>query len=505
MQASPRLGLATAMATPLLAVGVYEDEPKLAGTASQIDAALGGLLQKLVLDREVTGKNSQVVVVHTQGKLPASRIALVGLGKRSEFDPDVARRAGAVAAQKARDLKVNGFSTEVFGRELPSANFPAWTRAIVEGVVLGLYEYNRFKKSENGGEVAELTIVEPDAANMDEVSAGAHAGRVAAEATNLARDLSNGPPNLVTPEYLAEVSSSLSARLGFDCEIFDEEALRNKRMEAILAVGVGSVHPPRLIVMRYNDAPDTARTLAAVGKGITFDSGGISIKPAESMGRMKHDMSGAASVIGFMQAVATLKLPINVLGIVSAAENMLSAKAYRPSDIITRYSGKTIEIISPDAEGRMVLSDALSYAVEQGASGIVDLATLTGACVIALGTVATGLFGNDDGFTSQVEKAGSACGERLWRLPLWEQYGEQVKSEVADLRNTGGRHAGAITAAWFLSNFVGDVPWVHLDIAGTAYVTPPDQSYPGKDRPYLVFGATGVGVRTLLALAETWS
>lgn len=505
MKVSVNLARAVDVATPLLAVGVYEDEPKLAGAAAEIDGILGGLLGQLVLDQEITGKSNQVVVVHTKGKLPSSRIAVVGLGKRSDFDSDTLRQAGAVVAQKARDIKVPRFTSEVFGRDLPSADFRSWSRALVEGVILGLYRYQQFKKPENGTEVEEVTLIEPGPQNEGAVRSGARSGEIAATAANLARDLSNAPPNLVTPQYLAEVSASLANELGFACEVFDEQALRDRGMRAILAVGGGSVHPPRLVVMRYAGAPSSKRVLAVVGKGITFDSGGLSIKPGDTMVPMKHDMSGAAAVIGFLQAVAKMKLPVNVLGIVSAAENLPSATAYRPSDIVTAYNGKTVEIISTDAEGRMILSDALAYAVEQGASAIVDLATLTGACVVALGTVATGLLGNDEGFMDQVEKAANSCGERVWRLPLWKQYGEQIKSDVADLKNTGGRAAGAITAGYFLSSFVGDVPWVHLDIAGTAYIAPPDQAYPAKDRPYLVNGATGVGVRTLLTLAESWS
>jgi len=505
VKVSVSLGRAVDVATPLLAIGVYEDEPKITGTAAEVDSILGGLLGQLVADQEITGKTNQVVVVHSQGKLPASRIAIVGLGKRSEFDSDTVRQAGAVVAQKARDIKISRFISEVFGRDLPSADLHSWSKALVEGMILGLYRYERFKKPENGAEIEEVTLIEADPRNEDAVRSGARLGEIAADATNLARDLSNGPPNLVTPEYLAQVSASLATDLGFSCEVFDEKALRDKGMRAILAVGEGSVHPPRLVVMRYTGAPDSKRVLAAVGKGITFDSGGLSIKPAETMVPMKHDMSGAAAVIGFLQAVAKMKLPVNVLGVFSAAENLPSGTAYRPSDILTAYNGKTIEITSTDAEGRLILSDALAYAVEQGASAIVDLATLTGACVIALGTVATGLMGNDESLVDQVEKAASACGERVWRLPLWKQYGEQIKSQVADLKNTGGRAAGAITAGYFLSNFVGSVPWAHLDIAGTAYQAPPDQTYPAKDRPYLVSGATGVGVRTLLALAAGWS
>ncbi|MBI2954813.1 MAG: leucyl aminopeptidase [Chloroflexi bacterium] len=499
---------ATEVSTPLLAIGIFEDTLAGAGDAAAVDAQLGGVIGQLVADKEVTGKQNELTVIHTHGKIPAQRVCIVGLGKQANFTTDTVRQAAAVVAKRAGEKHITQYATVLLGLDQAGVAPEEIACAIVEGALLGLYKYERFKKpnDEEGAKVGSLTIVCPKNSGVaDAARRGIGRGEVLSGATNLARDLSNGPPNLVTPAYLAETAQSVAQRLGLGCEVFDVDELRRRKMGAILAVGAGSVHPPCLVVMRYQGAPSSDKVFAAVGKGITFDSGGLDIKPGDSMLTMKHDMSGAAAVIGFVQAVAELKLPVNVMGLICAAENMLSENAYRPSDIITTYNGKTIEIGSTDAEGRLVLADGLAYAVEQKASVIVDLATLTGACIVALGTIASGVLGNNDSLLSQVEKAAQETGERVWRLPLWKEYGEQMKSEIADLKNVGGRWGGAITAAYFLQQFVGDVPWVHVDIAGTAYISPADQPYYPKDRPYLSHGATGVGVRLLADVVKQWA
>lgn len=497
---------ATQICTPIVAVGVFEAPPSLTPDASSIDGALNGLISQLIADKEITGKQNQLTVIHTHGKIPAQRVAVVGLGKRADFGMDTVRQASAVVAKRVRDLHIVRYAIALLGLGEPGATPSEIASALVEGALLGLYKYEQFKRptDETAVQIEEISVIAPTQADADSARRGANRGEILSRAANAARDLSNGPPNLVTPGYLADTAKSLAERFGFTCEVFDVDELRKRKMGAILAVGEGSSHPPCLIAMRYQGTKSNGKTFAAVGKGITFDSGGLDIKPADGMLRMKHDMSGAASVIGFMQAAAELKLPVNLLGLIGAAENLPGSRAYRPSDIITTYSGKTIEITSTDAEGRLVLADALAYAVELKANAIVNLATLTGACVVALGTVASGIMGNNTELISLMEKAGQRTGERVWRLPLWKEYGEQVKSETADLKNTGGRWAGAITAAYFLSQFVGDVPWVHVDIAGTAYIAPGDQPYFPKDRPYLNQGATGVGVRLLVDIVEQW-
>ncbi len=496
----------TEVTTPLLAVGIFEGDPTPIGDAGTVDAALGGLIRQLIADKEVTGEPNEVTVVHTQGKLPATRIAVVGLGKRADFNIDIVRQASATVALKARGLHVPRYAVMLLGLGQAGVTAEQSAVALSEGAFLGLYEYEQFKKptEETPTKIEEIVLVASDQADVDAAQRGVHCGEVAARGVNLARDLSNGPPNLVTPAYLADTARSIAQRLGFSCEVFEVDALRKRNMGGIVAVGQGSSHPPCLIVMRYSGGAPGSKTFAAVGKGITFDSGGLDIKPADGMLTMKHDMSGAAAVIGFMQAAAELKLPINILGLASAAENLPSGTAYRPSDIITAFNGKTIEVSNTDAEGRLVLSDALAYAVDQGASAIVDLATLTGGCIVALGTVASGILGNNDSLIETVRQAAEATGERVWQLPLWKEYAEQLKSDIADTKSSGARQASAITAAYFLSNFVDDVPWVHVDIAGTAYYGA-DQVYYPKDRPYLPSGATGVGVRLLLSIVERWA
>jgi leucyl aminopeptidase len=327
-------------------------------------------------------------------------------------------------------------------------------------------------------------------ADGDEVVAGVRRGQIIARATAFARDLANGPGNEVTPAFLGQTALALGERLGLKTMVLDKPQLIEQGFGGILAVGQGSANEPRFIVMEYGSA-DQGPTICLVGKGITFDTGGISIKPAEKMDEMKMDMSGAAAVFGAMQAVAELQLPLHVVGIVCAAENMPSSTAYRPGDIIRTLSGKTVEILNTDAEGRIVLADGLFYAQRYQPAAIVDLATLTGAIMIALGPHAIGLMGNNQELANRLIAAGEATAERVWQLPLWDEYREAMKSEIADLKNTGGRYGGAITAAGFLAAFVGDYPWAHLDIAGTAWVEKPHRAYQSR-------GATGVGVRLLV-------
>jgi leucyl aminopeptidase len=378
-------------------------------------------------------------------------------------------------------------------------------QAIAEGMHLGLYRYDRFKSDQDGDaprEIDQATVLASDADQLAELGAGVSDGDRLAAATVIARDLATGPANLVTATYLGERASAIAREYGLAAQIYGKKELEDMGCGGILAVNQGSAEPPVMGALRYDCGQPGAKTLAVVGKGITFDTGGISIKPADNMHYMRHDKSGACAVIGFMQAAATLQLPVNVLGVFGATDNMPSGSAYRPGDVIKSYSGKYMEILNTDAEGRVVLADALAYAVEQQPDAIVDLATLTGACVMALGHVCSGLFSNDDALASGLTAAGETSGERLWRMPLWDEYREQIKAPLGDIKNTGGRPAGAITAAWFLANFVGDVPWAHLDIAGTAWaegswtVVPP---YVQRDL------ATGVGVRLLTYFARSWA
>lgn len=489
----------TAIETPLLVVNLFEGVSEPRGATGAVDAAMDGLITRMIAEKEISGKLNEVVVFHTLGKLAAQRVAVVGLGKREDFTPERARQAAGTAAKRARQLKLKTFATVVHGAGQGGLDPREAAQALVEGSGLAAYRYTRFKseKEDLAPDLEEVVIVENDESRLEALREGARKGEIIVEATCFARDLVSGPGNLVTPTYLAEQAKQVAEQGGFECTVLGPDEMRDLKMNALLAVASGSAQPPRLIVMRYKGAGDNAKTLAIVGKGITFDSGGISIKPGERMEEMKNDMAGGAAVIGAMRAIASLKLPINVLGIVPATENLPSGSAFKPGDVITAMNGKTMEIINTDAEGRVILSDAVAYAAQQGADAIVDLATLTGACIIALGHHASGLLSNNDALAQAVTSAGEQTGERVWRLPAWDDYFEQIKSDIADVKNIGGRPGGTITGALFIKVFAGDKPWAHLDIAGTAWTD--------KEKPYVPKGATGIGVRLLTTLAEAWA
>ncbi|MCA9509826.1 MAG: leucyl aminopeptidase, partial [Myxococcales bacterium] len=374
----------------------------------------------------------------------------------------------------------------------------AAAQALAEGVLLGCYRFDHYKEKRDDAPPAAVTLVIDGATDAAAARRGADAGVAIATAQNLARDLSNEPPNELTPARLATAARATAREVGLRCRVLEPAQMKKLGMGAILAVGQGSANPPRMIVLEHVPKRRASRapTLCIVGKGITFDTGGISIKPSAAMHEMKHDMSGAAAVVGALRAAAVLELPLHVVGVIGAAENMPSGTAYRPGDVVRAMSGKTIEILNTDAEGRVVLADALHYAISEfEPDAVVDLATLTGACVVALGPWATGVFTRDDALAREIVDAGAACGETMWRMPLFPEHARAMKSSVADLKNAGSRDAGASTAAGFLQAFAGDRSWAHLDIAGTAWG---DKSA-GWDVP----GASGVGVRTLVAWMES--
>ncbi len=489
----------------LLLMETQDGEPRLPSRAAAIDQALGGAIQEVFRTGDFRGKRGQTLTLYPGGAIPASRLLLVGLGQDSELDDDALRAAaGSVVGRAGRAQ-----SAALLPPAQRRARTPAAWQAMAEGAVLARYRFDTYRKREEeeeeqqqgGLESLALSIDRP--ADLRAARAAVKTGVILAESQNLARELSNLPPNALTPAELARAAQEMSKEVGLKVRVLGPAELERRKMAAILAVGGGSEHRPRLVVMEHNAPKGRSRsgrrlpTVCFVGKGITFDSGGISIKPAPAMDEMKHDMSGAAAVIGAMRACALLRVPVHVIGIVGAAENMPSGSAYRPGDIVTSMSGKTIEVLNTDAEGRVVLADALHYAIEEFApEAIVDLATLTGACVVALGSQATGLFGNHDRLIERVRKAGEATAERAWPMPLWAEHRKAVKSEVATVKNVAGREAAASTAAAFLAAFVGDTPWVHLDIAGTGWT--------GKPSPYQPRGATGVGVRLLLELLKDW-
>jgi leucyl aminopeptidase len=496
----------------MLAVSLFEEDG-MDPSLERLDQVLGGAITRLKASGEVTGKARSVTVIHTpallgaaDSPLKAQRVVLIGRGKREDLSLETVRTVAAIAANKARELRVPHFAIAPFAIAFGDYTPHDVGQALAEGILLANYRYDRFKSGDGTNAATELEGVAIVPARHQITAAGIRAGVADGEklaaATITARDLATGPANLVTATYLGDRARELAAQFGFAAQIFGKAELEDMGCGGILAVNQGSAEPPAMGVMRYDCGRPGAKTLAAVGKGITFDTGGISIKPAENMHYMRHDKSGACAVIGFMQAAAALQLPINVLGVFAATDNMPSGSAYRPGDVIKAYSGKTMEILNTDAEGRVALADALAYTVEQRPDAIVDLATLTGAVVVALGHVASGIFSNDDALAQGLIAAGETAGERLWRLPLWKEYQQQIEAPLGDIKNTGGRPAGSITAAWFLANFVGDTPWAHLDIAGTAWATGGWQSMP----PYVQKDlATGVGVRLLTYFARSWA
>ena len=496
----------TGVRTPLLVVNLLEGVDEPSGATGAVDEALGGLIVRLISDGEIKGSLGEITIIHNQGdrtRLAADRVAVVGLGKRDDLDLEALRVASATAARKARDLRLGRYATVVHGAGAGGLDSRLAAQTLVEASLLSLYTYHHYKTPPDDPRptIDEIVIVERDEDRAERIQEAASEAALLVDAVNLARDLSQGPGNEMTPTVLADRAREMAESRNVAIQVWGKDELREHGMNAILAVNAGSALEPRFVMMTYNCGREGAKTLAVVGKGITFDSGGISIKPADHMENMKHDMSGAAATIGFVQAAADLKLPCNVVGIFAATENLPSGTSYKPGDVFKTYQGTFIEIVNTDAEGRVILSDSLAYAVEQEPDAIIDLATLTGACVVALGYHASGAMGNDEGLMGLIQQAGDVAGERVWPLPLWKEHRRDIESSIADIKNTGGRAGGALTAAAFLQCFVGGKPWVHLDIAATAYTenwarTPPYQP------PNC---ATGVGVRLLVELARRWS
>ena len=480
----------TAYAGGAVAIGVPSGDAPLDAVAAAVDAALDGLIGRMREAGEVTGKLGETVVMHTLGRLSAERVVLAGIGDPAKLTVAALRRAAANVARAVRKAGLSGFASAVYGAEQLGATAAA--QALAEGTLLGLYRFDLYRPSETT-EVNELVVL-AGGSDRAEADAGVARGREVAAGVALARDLVNEPPNVLTPTELARRAQALASAYGLDCQVLDAAAMRELGMNALLGVASGSDEPPAFIVLRYGGSGSGAAPIGYVGKGITFDSGGISIKPAENMHRMKGDMGGAAAVLGAMRAIAGLKPAVAVTAIVPTTENLLGGKAQVPGDVVQAMNGVNIEVINTDAEGRLILADALSYAVREGIAPLVDLATLTGACNVALGPFYSGVFSNDDATVTALLDAAAQTGEKMWRLPLDEAFEELIKSDAAEIMNSGGRAGGAITAAMFLQHFVDDTPWVHLDIAPT--------SWTDKDEGELTKGGTGVGVRTLVALAE---
>ena len=488
-----------AVAADVLAVPLWQGATiGTRGAMAQLDARLEGLIGDYVKSGDFKGTLNSTALLRTRGKIAAPRVLLVGLGEKPQSrELEHLRQASASAATTTR--KLGAASLAVLPPAM-SATTSELAQAVTEGALLGLYALKKYKTADDEADqkaLEQLTLLATSASAQKELQRGAERGQVIAEAVSLARDLGNSPGNDINPTYLASTAQTLAETTSLGCRLLDPAEMKELNMGCLLGVAQGSAQPPAFIVLEHTPRGASGAPIVLVGKGLTFDSGGISIKPAGGMEDMKMDMSGGAAVLGTMQALARLNYPRRVVGLVPASENLPSGTAVKPGDILRAMSGKTVEVINTDAEGRLILADALSYAVEKYQPAcIIDLATLTGAVVVALGHQATGMMGTDDDMMTRLREAGERCAERVWQLPLFDEYSKQIKSDFADIKNTGGgRDAGSIIGGAFLKEFVGDTPWVHLDIAGMAWTR--------EAKPYVPKGSTGWGIRLLVETLES--
>ena len=493
LETKPYAGLET----DALVTYVFEDQDPVQGRIAEIDQSANGLLRKLAKGGELTGKPLEITLVHAPAGLAAARLLLIGAGKREKFEVATLRKIAGIALRhlKARSVKQIAFLVSENDLTEEAA------QAIVEGAVTADFETDKYKTDKkNEKNVDALVLVGYSDKEHAAAKKGISRGRVIAEAQNFARDLVNEPSNKLTPKILADKAAAMANEAGLTVDILDENKIADLKMGALLSVAQGSIEPPRVIVITYTPASlkSGAPVIGFVGKAVTFDTGGISIKPADGMEKMKYDMAGGATMIGVMRALAALKPNVKVICVVPSTENMPGGKAQKPGDIQTAMSGKTIEVLNTDAEGRLILADAIHYAKQLGATHLVDAATLTGAIVVALANINVGVFGGaDQAWTDKVLASAKAVGEKMWQLPMDDEYREFIKGSFADIQNIGsGKGGGSITGAWFIREFAGDTPWVHLDIAGTAWND--------DAKPWLAKGPTGVALRTLVNLAMSY-
>ena len=477
---------------PCIVVNLFEGITAPGGATGAVDSALAGMITQLIAAGDIRGKPGELHLLHTFGKIPAPRVLVAGLGKSGEFTVDKVRDLSANVSRYLRTRRIERYATIAHGGGVAGLDAEACAQAIAEGAILGLYRFDRHKKTDDDAtEISAVSVVEHDGAKLNAVHAGVDRGVAMAEAANFARDLANEPANVLTPTEFAARVEVMAADAGLAYEVHDRAWAEAKGMGSFLSVTRGSAQPPVFMELRYDGGVDT-KPVALVGKGITFDTGGISIKPAAGMEEMKGDMSGGAAVAGAMMAIARIEPKVNVRAFIPATENMPGGNATKPGDVVRAMNGKTIEVINTDAEGRLILADAMCYACDEGCTPIVDVATLTGAISVALGDLAFGVFGNNDPLLERIKRAGEQAGEKSWPFPTWPEYKELNKSNIADVKNTGGRGAGSIAAAMFLREFVDDRPWAHLDIAGVDFYD--------KEKGVIVKGGSGVPVRTLVNL-----
>jgi leucyl aminopeptidase len=446
---------------------------------------------------EFNAGRCETLLLHGTPELQAKRLLIVGLGKAAKVTVDDVRRGAGAAVRFAKPRGIRELA--ILLPEHDGLDLAAATQAAVEGAFVGDYDPDTYRSDRKDRSIEQLTILAPQGADKSAVEKAFREGVVLGESQNFTRELVNEPGNRLTPTILGQRAAAMCKEQGLACEVYSTDKLHELKMGAFWSVAKGSDEPPALVVMRYEPetAPKDGPVLALVGKGITFDTGGISLKPSDNMEKMKYDMAGAAAMLGAMRAIAQLKPNVRVMGILCSAENMPSGKAYKPGDVAFAMSGKTIEIINTDAEGRLVLADGLHYAKQLGATHLIDAATLTGACVVALGMLNAGLFSNDEEACERFRQAAQRAGEKFWRLPLDDEYRDMIVSDIGDIKNTGGRWGGAITAAMFLKEFAGDTPWVHLDIAGVAWME--------ENKPWIARGPSGIAVRSVVEWVRSYA
>jgi len=476
-----------------IAIAVFKDEKADNGFLKDLDAITGGVIKSVIDSEELQGKEAETVYLHLVGNsgIKTQRLFLVGVGERAEYTTaQASQMAGtAVRALRGKNVKSIAMIPRLEGNSEEIAS------VVVEGAFMALFDPDKYRTEDKEAREISKLIVVVDGADQNDLERGAKRGRIIGESVNFTRDLANEPGAYMTPTNMAERAREVATEFGLSIDVLDEARMEQEGMGSLLSVSHGSDEPAKLIILKYtpaNTSDENGDLLAFVGKGITFDSGGISLKPGENMELMKYDMTGGATVMGAMRAIAQIKPSIPVLGVVPCSENLPSGKATKPGDVVRAMTGKTIEVINTDAEGRLILADAIAYAKKLGATKIVDIATLTGAVSIALGDVNTAVIGTDQELIGEIVAAGKEAGERFWQLPLDKEYSKQIKSDIADIKNVGGRKAGTITAAAFLKEFADGVSWAHLDIAGTAWGD--------EAKPYRAKGPTGVAVRTFIRI-----
>lgn len=481
-----------------LAVVVYKGETAANGDLKALDKLTGGLVAAAINNEEFKGESGETALFRflPKGNIKASRLLLVGAGDKAKHKAAQVAMSAGTSARFFRKRNIKSFAL------LPRFDSDPVTVAqnAVQGVITSHFELDKYKTKDKNDKTIENFVICIEGAKSSDVSRGVKRGEAVGESINFTRELANEPPNILHPTEMARRAQVMAKEMGLKCEILDEAKMTKLGMGSLMSVSIGSSQPAKMIVLKYTPEKNTGRKgelLALVGKGITFDTGGISIKPAENMDAMKYDMSGGATVIGTMRAIALLKPTIPVLGVVAAVENMPDGGASRPSDVVTAMNGKTVEILNTDAEGRLILADAVAYAERQGATRIVDMATLTGAVIVALGDLNTGIMGNDQEFVDEIIACSKEAGEGFWQLPVSPEYSKQIRSDIADIKNIGPRgKAGTIMGAVFIQEFIDKAKWAHLDIAGTAWAD--------GVQPHQAKGPTGVAIRTLLKLVESY-